>query len=272
MARKNKSIFHFFTTLPWWVSVALSGLLYITIGYIIPSIEFQQRGPTDITYMLLKGLAINAPTLAIILALLFLIPAMFSFYDLLRKKELLDAQLGLASIESLTWEQFEELVAEAYRRKGYSVVENNGVGPDGGVDLLLKKDGNLFLVQCKQWRNQKVDVRVIREMYGLMAARQANGVMIITSGLFTQEAKNFAADKPIDLIEGSQLADLIKSVQTNALPYAPAETDKLSIASICPSCGSELVLRIARQGKNIGGKFMGCSNFPRCKFTKNNTG
>lgn len=33
---------------------------------------------------------------------------------------------------------------------------------------------------------------------------------------------------------------------------------------ICPRCGGELVLRT---GKN--GQFYGCSNFPRCKFTKN---
>ena len=71
-------------------------------------------------------------------------------------------------------------------------------------DLVLKKDGNLFLVQCKQWRSYKVDVRVVREMYGVMTAKQANGVIIITSGLFTQEAKSFATDKPIDLVEGNQ--------------------------------------------------------------------
>ena len=39
---------------------------------------------------------------------------------------------------------------------------------------------------------------------------------------------------------------------------------KINIAkNICPRCGSELVLR---DGKN--GKFYGCSNFPKCKFTK----
>jgi restriction system protein len=53
---------------------------------------------------------------------------------------------------SLSWREFEELVAKAYRRQGYTVIENPGSGPDGGIDLVLKKDGNLVLVQCKQWR------------------------------------------------------------------------------------------------------------------------
>ena len=31
--------------------------------------------------------------------------------------------------------EFEELIAEAYRRMGYSVVENYDIGPDGGDDV-----------------------------------------------------------------------------------------------------------------------------------------
>ena len=35
----------------------------------------------------------------------------------------------------------------------------------------------------------------------------------------------------------------------------------------CPKCGSPMILRIARRGPNAGGKFYGCSNYPRCKET-----
>lgn len=34
----------------------------------------------------------------------------------------------------------------------------------------------------------------------------------------------------------------------------------------CPKCGSELVLRTATRGSNIGNKFYGCSNFPKCRY------
>lgn len=33
----------------------------------------------------------------------------------------------------------------------------------------------------------------------------------------------------------------------------------------CPRCGSRMILRIAKQGKNAGGRFWGCSKFPKCK-------
>ena len=71
--------------------------------------------------------------------------------------------------------------------------------------------GSVPTVQCKHWKTQKVDVRVVREMYGVMTAERASGAIIITSGLFTQDVRIFAEDKPIDLVEGYQLSDLIRS-------------------------------------------------------------
>ena len=37
----------------------------------------------------------------------------------------------------------------------------------------------------------------------------------------------------------------------------------------CPLCGGQLVLRTARQGTNAGHQFVGCSNYPRCRYTRN---
>ncbi|MDO8745255.1 MAG: restriction endonuclease [Candidatus Brocadiaceae bacterium] len=264
MARKNETILNLLAQTPWWVSVILSITTYVVLKFIVPAINFQN--------WVLKVIAGAAPQVAIILALVLFIPAPISFFNSLRKRKLLDKQKGLNSIKSLSWKELEELVAEAYRRKGYSVIENYGIGPDGGVDLVLKKDGNLFLVQCKQWRSYKVDVRVVREMYGVMTAKQANGVMIITSGLFTQEAKNFAADKPIDLVEGNQLAVLIGTVQSKQVYSLIEINETQKTINLCPDCGGELVLRVARHGINAGNKFGVCSNFPKCKYTKTYAG
>jgi ribosomal protein L37AE/L43A len=41
-----------------------------------------------------------------------------------------------------------------------------------------------------------------------------------------------------------------------------------SSTTICPKCGSHLVKRTAKIGKNAGKSFLGCSNYPKCKFTK----
>ncbi len=132
--------------------------------------------------------------------------------------------------------------------------------------MVIEKDGNTFLVQCKQWRSWKIGVKVVREMYGLMTAKHAHGVIIITSGIFTQEARNFADQKPIDLVEGRQLADLVASVQKSAAFTSPIPPPiEGSTAKLCPKCGAEMVLKTARQGKHAGSKFWSCSKFPDCK-------
>ena len=59
-------------------------------------------------------------------------------------------------------------------------------------------------------------VKIVRELYGVMAAAQANSGILATFGIFTQEAKNFAKGKPIDLIAGNQLVKLISEVQKAA--------------------------------------------------------
>ena len=46
------------------------------------------------------------------------------------------------------------------------------------------------------------------------------------------------------------------------------ETDS-GTGLICPRCGSELVVRTAKKGANVGNMFYGCSNFPRCRFVRN---
>ncbi|QYY37412.1 topoisomerase DNA-binding C4 zinc finger domain-containing protein [Ruficoccus sp. ZRK36] len=38
--------------------------------------------------------------------------------------------------------------------------------------------------------------------------------------------------------------------------------------TVCPKCGKALVVRTARSGKNAGNSFLGCSAYPKCKYTK----
>lgn len=38
---------------------------------------------------------------------------------------------------------------------------------------------------------------------------------------------------------------------------------------VCPLCKGKLVLRTATKGSNAGNQFYGCSNYPKCKYTRN---
>lgn len=139
---------------------------------------------------------------------------------------------------------------------------------DGGVDIWLRKDGELSLVQCKHWKTRKVGVQVLREMYGVMIANQASRMIIVTTGDFTSEALNFAQGKRLWLINGSELVHMVKDGRYSfENPPAEAEVSE-DIAPICPSCHSKLVIRVAKKGANIGTKFYGCSSFPKCRYTQ----
>ena len=97
---------------------------------------------------------------------------------------------------------------EAYRQRGYQVSETGGRGADGGVDLVLSKGRETWLVQCKQWKSTKVGVKTVRELFGVMAARGAAGAYVVTSGSFTAEARTFAEGRNIELVDGPALLRL----------------------------------------------------------------
>jgi len=259
MGRREPGIFEILIGRPWWLSVVIAALVYLALAVFLPSIAGEN--------VFLNAILSSAHQAAPYVASLFLIPIPFSIFNSWRKRELVDRQRGLQSIQTLCWKQFEELVAEAYRRKGYTVMENPGVGADGGIDIRLQKDGQLRLVQCKQWQSQKVGVKVVREMFGLMTAESAASAIVICSGIFSQEAKNFAEGKPIDLVDGVQLEALIGQVRRPSRETAKTMGQQPS-ATLCPRCGSRMVLRTAKKGANSGGQFYGCSGYPKCRHTQ----
>ncbi|MEX0740801.1 MAG: restriction endonuclease [Pseudohongiella sp.] len=263
--RKDDGILDQLVRLPWWVSVIASITIYIFLSYGLPIMAADS--------MVLSAVSAGLSQNAYMFALLFLMPAPLSFWLMRKKRRLLDKQQNIESIRLLGWREFEELLAEAYRRQGYSVVENFKAGPDGGIDIRLSKGGHVHLVQCKHWKSQKVGVNVVREMLGLVKAEDAARAIVVTSGFFTQEAINFAQAQPVDLIDGSQLYQLISSVQRSkdTVPLvndASAKQRQKNDPKVCPLCGSELVARVARKGSNAGNSFYGCASFPKCRHTE----
>ncbi len=238
---------------PWWAYLIMAILAYPVFHYLIPSL----MSPSSFR---LIGRAV--PLLGFFLSVLFLICAALLAFDAFRRRSLLENQNGMNSIRSISWREFESLVAEAYRRKGYIVTETTG-GADGGVDIILKKGTEKIFVQCKQWKMGKVGVKVVRELYGVVIAEGASEGIVISSGIFTQEARTFARGKPLELIDGTGLLRMITEVQKGQMPVQ-AESKDIR----CPFCGNSMVIRTAKKGNHAGDKFWGCSSFPKCKGTR----
>jgi len=252
--QKRTSFLDDLITLPWWFSLALAAVVYFGLKFYLPTVQFQSPA--------FQGIGKAFPNMAGIFASIFIFTAAISAYHAWRRGELLDRQTSVNSIMAISWKDFEYLVSEAYRRQGYSVQENTGDGADGGIDLVLNKDGNRLLVQCKNWKSSKVGVSTVRELFGVVTAEGASEGIVVCSGQYTNDALEFAKGKPITLVDGAALTRLIGGVQKS--PQI-RETVK---DTACPVCQSPMVIRTARRGKNAGNSFWGCSRYPRCKGTR----
>ncbi|EAQ96914.1 topoisomerase DNA-binding C4 zinc finger domain-containing protein [Congregibacter litoralis] len=102
----------------------------------------------------------------------------------------------------------------------------------------------------------------------------------------------FKKEKPRNLVLRRELASYIRKFEvprhSDAEVYAAvqaiedarhersAETDRahrLSLTKaaanpLCPVCGSQMTVRVAKKGVNAGQQFLGCTNFPRCRGTR----
>ncbi|MCD9097377.1 restriction endonuclease [Luteimonas fraxinea] len=275
MGRGRRGFFDDLIKLPWPVALIVGVIGYAGIRHGVPAFFARQDGPY--ANALANASASLAPLAWIFLAACTLC-ALVAFVNARKRRRLLDTRTGLDSLAAIGWRDFERLVGEAFRRQGYSVEETGLGGADGGIDLILRKRGQRTLVQCKQWRREKVPVNVVREMYGLLAHHGAHAVRIATVGGFTQDAARFAVGKPIELIDGATLLAMIREGQNadripvptpmpapRIEPAFTSATLTVTTAPDCPRCGSAMVERTNHRANNT---FWGCTTFPACRGTR----
>jgi restriction system protein len=168
-------------------------------------------------------------------------------------------------LRSIDWFQFEGIVALTYKKLGYSVNLRGGANPDGGIDLVIEKEGRQKAVQCKHWKTWNVGVKTVREFLGALTDAKISSGIFVTLGEYTNEAKLLANKHQIETLNESQLAKMLESVDAKSDPEILALlNDK---RKRCPKCEQEMVLKTARKGLSSGKQFWGCSAFPKCRFT-----
>lgn len=281
------AFFKTFARLPWWAGVLAAALSYALLHRLAlsaPGAEALKPGQmgAPVAHLMAAGIAKVAQYLV---PLFCLLGAAASAWAARQRRDQLqlvaDAQQP-SMLEGLDWRAFEQVVGEALRQRGWRVTETGGNGPDGGVDLELRRGNELHLVQCKQWRALKVGVDVVRQLYGVMAARGAAGGLVITSGRYTADAVAFAQGRHIELIDGDTLKGWIAQARRSPRPAPTAAPTRAAATSRpprdpeavvvplkpnCPRCGGAMVRRTARQGANAGKGFWGCEGYPGCRGT-----
>ncbi len=281
MARRKQStledIIDISSLLPWWAGLLLAITSFFILNHFAnienqPAQSISQMGQHVTTQLYITFAKFGQ----FVLPFCFTIGAITSAFKQRKRSNLFasvespqfdrrnyKSNSGSDAVSNMSWQEFEMLVSEFFRKQGYSVIENGGGGPDGGVDLRIRKDDKILIVQCKHWKTHKVGVKIVREQLGIKTAQGADGVIIVTSGLYTDEAANFANEQQVTLIDGRKLKDIISETKKSI----PVDLSKSTITPNCPLCSSLMVARTAKKGKSAGSKFWGCSRFPKCRGT-----
>lgn len=156
-----------------------------------------------------------------------------------------------------------------YESVGYRVTKTKA-GADGGKDLLLyENDSELpcALVQCKSRAHRDIGVNYVRELLGVMTSEKVNKGVLITNSRFTREAIEFAKIHPIELINIYKLSSLVHELGVEKRLKLVEFLESTDFTTpTCPNCEVKLVERIRKKGKDIGQKFWGCKNYPKCHY------
>lgn len=223
------------------IALATPVVVFVLLDLAVQAVVRQVWG-TDSPFLVWEWQAITIPTAIFIAAYMVTIVAVVAQMRRLGWWRLLDSNRSLQTIRSLNWRDFERFIAAAFTEKGWNPELVGRAGPDGGVDLVLRKGKQQAIVQCKQRRfptGPYVTELEVREFAGVIASRKAVKAFMVTSGVFSPEAVEFAEKIPqLDLVDGNDLMVMIGR---------------------CPKCRAGLE---PKQGKY--GLFLSCVRYPEC--------
>lgn len=128
----------------------------------------------------------------------------------------LDTDTNLAAMD---WEDFEHIVRELFAkmfsdRSETAEVHVTRASRDYGVDALIHDPdpihGGKFVIQAKRYVNT-VEVAAVRDLFGTVQNEGANRGYLVTTSSFGPDAYAFAKGKPLTLIDGTHLLQLLKA-------------------------------------------------------------
>ncbi len=212
--RDEPDLVDVFHALPVWAGPVFAVITFATLRWLVPWFMSAQAGSET------EGISTFWTTWGPVSVFVapfgagFVLVAWIVALFLQRKDRLrLASQTGIESIRQLDWQDFERLVAEVYRKRGYTVHHTGSGTSDGGVDLRIETAGVITLVHCKRWKGKVVGVTIPRELLGVVTSEGADNGIVVTSGAFSPDAIRIAKRTPITLVDGYEFARMVRGAQ-----------------------------------------------------------
>ncbi|MBK6336007.1 MAG: restriction endonuclease [Betaproteobacteria bacterium] len=179
------SLFAVLLRSPWWISVAVAAGIVALARLALPE-EYR-----------LVGMLTALPFLGI---------AAMAGWKQLRSPSAARVASTLEATAALSWREFNDALEEAFRHDGYAVTR---LGKPA-ADFEMVKSGRTSLVSCKRWKAASTGVEPLRELHAAGEARASDENVYVTLGAVTDNARRFATEKRIRLIQGAELASLLR--------------------------------------------------------------
>jgi restriction system protein len=179
------SLFSMLARAPWWMSVVIAAALFAAVRLFLPDIA------------------------AFFAAIPFLAIAGYAGWRQFRAPSATSIDDVLGKLRAMSWENFSAVINEAFRRDGYAVSEI----ADGAADLELRKSGRVVVVSCKRWKVAHTGIGPLRELYAAKRAHDANECIYVAVGDFTANARAYATEKAIRLLNDTALGELVAHVE-----------------------------------------------------------
>lgn len=189
---------------------------------------------------------------------IFIMALVFLFW--LRKRKhvrykLLHSSIG--AVDKMSGEEFEDFLAAHFKKLGY-FVSKTSVTNDYGADLVLTRGFEKIVLQAKRYSG-KVGIAAVQQIVAATGFYRATKAIVVTNNFFTKNAVALANRNHVELWDRRKLKHVMKRNVQNTREIIKAGTNP----SNCPYCGGNLVIRPGKYGA-----FYGCSNYPKCRFTK----
>ena len=181
MKVNENSLFAILLRSPWWASALIAGAAIGLLRLLMPTIY---------------AVAAAVPFIAI---------AVYVAWRQLREPSGRKITGTLERLRALPWEEFADELSKAYAREGYEVQRLAG----GPADFELARSGRKALVACKRWKATRTGIEPLRELEAARRPREADACVYIAAGEITAQARRFASERNIRLLEGRELAKLL---------------------------------------------------------------
>lgn len=180
----ENSLFAHLLRSPWWISLAISLALIVVAHFVLP------------VAWAIYGYSVTLP---------FIVITVMAAWKQRDVPSAARVEATVEAVRAMSWRDFSQLVEQALQRDGYLVTRSTGA-----ADFTLVKARRTVLVCARRWKAATHGIEPLRELYTLRRAQEANEAIYIALGDLSDNARHYASEHRITLMQGPELTRLLR--------------------------------------------------------------